>query len=307
MQEINEGISLCMIVKNEEKHLETCLNSIKGLVNEIIIVDTGSSDKTKDIALKFTDKVYDYIWDEDFSSARNLGLKKANYSHVLILDADESISRLDFKKLRDLIKEDAEGFVLLCRTYTNDTGIAGLISTKDDRYEESKIASGYYLSKLLRFFKKDYYFEGKIHETVFNSILKNKGKILESGVVIHHHGALDKKRLENKKEIYISLLKKRMENKDFKEKTEDRICFELSRELLALERFDEAIIFLKKAIELKEDFEYYLALGGVYLIKKDLNESERLLKKAVLLNPENSSIHDNLGVLYSQKGDIIKL
>ena len=62
-------LSLCMIVKNEERFLEQCLNSVKGLVDEIIVVDTGSTDNTKQIAQKFTDKIFNFEWCDDFSAA----------------------------------------------------------------------------------------------------------------------------------------------------------------------------------------------------------------------------------------------
>ena len=64
-------ISVCMIVKNEEAVLERCLDSLNGIAEEIIIVDTGSTDKTKEIAAKYTDKIYDFTWIHDFSAARN--------------------------------------------------------------------------------------------------------------------------------------------------------------------------------------------------------------------------------------------
>ena len=71
-------ISLCMIVKNEESILTPCLESIVDYVDEIIIVDTGSTDKTKEIALKYTNKIYDYKWNYNFSDARNFSLSKAS-------------------------------------------------------------------------------------------------------------------------------------------------------------------------------------------------------------------------------------
>ena len=72
-------ISLCMIVKDEEQVLNRCLTSVEGIADEIIIVDTGSTDKTKDIAKKFTDKIYDFKWVNDFSKARNYSFSKASY------------------------------------------------------------------------------------------------------------------------------------------------------------------------------------------------------------------------------------
>ena len=82
-------ISLCMIVKNEEKVLARCLDSVKDLVDEIIIVDTGSGDKTKAIAASYTDKIYDFTWVHDFSAARNFAFSKASCEYIYSADADE--------------------------------------------------------------------------------------------------------------------------------------------------------------------------------------------------------------------------
>ena len=77
-------ISLCMIVKNEEKVLARCLDSIADLMDEIIIVDTGSSDNTKEIAKKYTDKIYDFAWIDDFSAARNYSFSKATKEYIYV-------------------------------------------------------------------------------------------------------------------------------------------------------------------------------------------------------------------------------
>ena len=82
-------ISVCMIVKNEEKVLERCLDSLKGLWEELIIVDTGSTDSTKTIAKKYTDKVYDFSWTGNFSDARNYSFSKAGCDYIYCADADE--------------------------------------------------------------------------------------------------------------------------------------------------------------------------------------------------------------------------
>ena len=82
-------ISLCMIVKNEERCLARCLESVKDFVHEIIIVDTGSTDKTVEIAREFTDSVYYFEWTDDFAEARNFALQYATSDYILQLDADE--------------------------------------------------------------------------------------------------------------------------------------------------------------------------------------------------------------------------
>jgi glycosyltransferase involved in cell wall biosynthesis len=104
-------ISACMIVKNEEKVLARCLESIKDLVEEIIIVDTGSTDATKDIAANYTDKIYDFAWINDFSAARNYSFSKASMDYIYAADADEVIdeeNRQRFLRLKQELLPEIE-------------------------------------------------------------------------------------------------------------------------------------------------------------------------------------------------------
>src|SRR3989344_5938628 len=102
-----QTISLCMITKDEEKYLEQCLSSVNSLVDEIIIVDTGSNDKTKEIAKKFKAKVFDFKWIDDFSAARNESLKHATKDWILVIDADEIIEQKGLNIIKNAI-ENAE-------------------------------------------------------------------------------------------------------------------------------------------------------------------------------------------------------
>ena len=92
-------ISLCMIVRNEEAVLARCLDSIRDEVDEIIIVDTGSSDNTKEIAARYTDKIYDFKWIDDFAAARNFSFSKATMEFAMWLDADDVLTSTDKKKV----------------------------------------------------------------------------------------------------------------------------------------------------------------------------------------------------------------
>ena len=84
-------ISLCMIVKNEQDVIARCLESVKNIVDEIIIVDTGSSDRTVEIASHYTQNIYHFDWIDDFSAARNFSFSKATKEYILWLDADDVI------------------------------------------------------------------------------------------------------------------------------------------------------------------------------------------------------------------------
>lgn len=91
-------ISVCMIVKNEEKNLADCLNCLQDIADEIIIVDTGSTDSTKTIASKYTDKVYDFEWIDDFAAARNFAFSKATQDYIYSADADERLDEENRRK-----------------------------------------------------------------------------------------------------------------------------------------------------------------------------------------------------------------
>ena len=96
------SVSMCMIVKNEQDILKRCLDSYAGTYDELIIIDTGSTDNTKEIARQYTDKVYDYVWCNDFAAARNFAFSKAGCDYILSVDADEELDTYNNKALRDL-------------------------------------------------------------------------------------------------------------------------------------------------------------------------------------------------------------
>lgn len=117
-------ISLCMIVKNEERVLRRCLDSICDLVDEIIVVDTGSIDNTKTIAYEYTDNVYDFKWINDFSAARNFSFSKCSMDYIYVADADEYLdeeNRIQFKLLKDNIYNEIEIVQMMYETISHDT------------------------------------------------------------------------------------------------------------------------------------------------------------------------------------------
>ena len=96
------SISVCMIVKNEEAVLARCLDSLQGIADEIVIVDTGSTDRTKEIARLYTSRIYDFAWIHDFSAARNFAFSKATMDYIYSADADEVLEERDRQKFLQL-------------------------------------------------------------------------------------------------------------------------------------------------------------------------------------------------------------
>ena len=97
-------VSLSLIVKNEEANLPACLQSVAGLVDEVVVIDTGSSDRTREIARAFGAKVFDFPWCDSFSAARNEGLRHATGQWVLWLDADEYFDQPNLEKVKSLVR-----------------------------------------------------------------------------------------------------------------------------------------------------------------------------------------------------------
>lgn len=97
-------VSVCMIVKNEEKLLRRCLDSLKGLYDELVIVDTGSTDRTKDIAWEYTRDVYDFEWVNDFAAARNFAFSKCTKDYIYTVDADEVLDEANREQFKVLVQ-----------------------------------------------------------------------------------------------------------------------------------------------------------------------------------------------------------
>lgn len=112
-------VSVCMIVKNEEPVLERCLNSLKTIADEIIIIDTGSDDKTKEIASHYTDKIYDYVWQNDFAHARNYSFSKATMDYIYTADADEILDEVNRERFIKLKKAMLSEIEIVQMKYTN--------------------------------------------------------------------------------------------------------------------------------------------------------------------------------------------
>ena len=143
-----------MIVKNEEHYLARCLSNLKPLADEMIVVDTGSDDSTRDIAEVFGAKVFNYKWHDDFAAARNHCLEKASGDWILVMDADEVIAESDHGKILELIKKskkDKHAYVLTTRNYT-DRQDSAEYRENTGQYKEEK-STGWVPSKKVRLFQ----------------------------------------------------------------------------------------------------------------------------------------------------------
>ncbi|MFB5764058.1 glycosyltransferase, partial [Paenibacillus medicaginis] len=174
------SISLCMIVKNEEEYLPKCLGSVQGMVDEIIIVDTGSTDETVAIAKSFGAKVIQMPWQDSFADARNRGFEEAKGDWILWLDADEEMNVDEADKLKELLSRD---------------------TIREQKIEGIELAFCHHMEwggveyvHLLRMVRNrpEYRFEGRIHEQILPGMLRcNPGLQLgQVDILVHHYGYL---------------------------------------------------------------------------------------------------------------------
>ncbi|MCX5834257.1 MAG: glycosyltransferase, partial [Deltaproteobacteria bacterium] len=295
-------ISLCMIVKNEEKNLIRCLSNLKQAVDEIIVVDTGSTDRTRDIATAFGAKVFEIPWREDFSEARNFSLAKATCDWILVMDADEVISPCDFVKLRNLTspvkdqKTRPGGFILTTRNYTTVMNTEGWIPN-DGSYANEEAGPGWYPSRKVRLFRNDHRirFEGAVHELVEDSMACHHFKIFATDLPVHHYGTLKAVDSGDKGKAYYELGKKKIDESGGKA----RALYEHAIQAARLRRYDEAVDLWHQFLTSgsKEDLHLaYMNLGHVYLETGRYAEAAEACKKALEIDPELKEAHLNLAM-----------
>ncbi|MBS3113628.1 glycosyltransferase [Candidatus Woesearchaeota archaeon] len=299
----NQTISLCMITKNEEKFLELCLNSVKSIVDEIIIVDTGSTDKTKEIAKKFNAKIIDFKWIDDFSAAKNESLKHATRDWVLVLDADEVIEKKDLDKIKNAIEnseKDFVGFSLEQRSYINNF-FEGAVKNNSD-FELVKNYLFYIPHHLVRLFKNSLglYFKHRVHELIEDSIIEKNLKYRKIDVVLHHFGSLkDVNLISNKTEQYSKIILKQLEeNPDIA-----RYNYQAARMHLGKSDFSNALKYFEKTAKLSPNYKLVFSeIAKIYLQMNDKNRAIEYFKKSMKHNPENPSPANNLAVVYMSIG-----
>ncbi|WAM33050.1 TPR domain-containing glycosyltransferase [Caldicellulosiruptor morganii] len=270
-----------MIVKDEEKNLPRCLDSLKELTEnkdvELIIVDTGSADKTVEIAKRYTEKVYFYEWKNDFSAARNFSISKAQGEWIFIIDADEELRAEDGKIL----------YNFLCSKESKDYNtitilVKNLLDIENDNF--SIVASE-------RLFRNDgtFCYEGFIH-----NLPKSKGPVKHLDVMLIHYGYIstDNELVEKKFKRTSALLKKKLEE----EPENIYYLYQLSASYLMHKDYKEALEVAEKAYELMQKripFEFrvhflflYQHIVKCYIANNEIDKAFEVCDEGIKLEPE---------------------
>ncbi len=222
-------ISFCLIGKNESEILDKCLSALMPYNYEIIFVDTGSSDNTRDIASKYTDKVYDFIWTNDFSAARNFSISKATNEYVLPIDCDEIVTEFDKNKTEALIKD-------------NPDSIGRLIRINEFTRDDDAVDSNELVSRL--FSKKIYHYEGTIHEQIVR-IDKKESTFYSIPLTMIHSGyegniSVRRRKTERNREMLLIELAKKPDD--------TYVLYQLGKTYYMEQEYEQALKYFDKVL-----------------------------------------------------------
>lgn len=231
--------SVCMIAKNEEKNIERCLKSIQHFDCEIIVVDTGSTDRTKEIAYQYGAKVYDFEWINDFSAARNFSISKASYDWILVLDCDEWAE-----------ESTPEEFMVLAREYPAYIG-----RLKRKNFTPGGNQQRIYIDMVERFFNRRYYhYEAPIHEQLTPSTSQTPYAFEIPLTVLHTGYVGTEEELAAKRIRNMTLLQKELE----RHPDDPYLYFQMGQEYYCEDDYETAAEYYSKVLtfDLSPTLEY---------------------------------------------------
>ena len=262
-------LSFCVIAKNEERNLARCLDSVKDLAGEIILVDTGSTDDTPGIAAKYGAKVIRFDFTVvDFAAARNHAISHARGPWILMLDADEALAAGSASKIETLI-QGAEN--------------AGYFLERHNHSSDSETPLTDYVVRLFPN-HPEYRYRGRVHEVIDSSILSAGGRLHKTDVRIDHNFSIDRETRRRKNHWYIEILKEELAADP---SDDSRLDF-LAAEYHQLGMFDEAIEIAQRIVQARpQDPRAHYFLGVYHLVyKSDLVSARANFNQALKLRPD---------------------
>jgi len=288
-------VSLCMIVKNEEKFLTRCLKSMEGIVDEIVIIDTGSTDGTVEVAKSFNAKVDYFQWNQNFSDARNKSLSLATKDWIIVLDADEYLRLEDRDKLIEALNDFSyDGYIIKTLNFNGGDNNTSYITNLNQRIFKNN---------------QNFMYRGAIHEQVVNvesQVMGQGFKIIDVG--FYHSGYLDSVvKNKNKVNRNLSILEKVAEEEPDNMFT----LFNLANEYSQKGDQEKALELYNRAYDLKKYGVGFMPKLVVFrlLCLMGLKRNEEALvaiKEGLSIYPDYTELVYYRGTLERQAGQITK-
>ncbi|HEX4808246.1 MAG TPA: glycosyltransferase [Bryobacteraceae bacterium] len=265
---MSDVLSLCLIVKNEERTLARCLDSARGLASQLIVVDTGSTDATAHIAAAYGADLIPFDFTVvDFAAARNHAIARANGRWILMLDSDETLDPATLPLIETLIARGEN---------------AGYYLERYNHWSNSEKPTTDYVVRLFPN-RPCYRYRGRVHETINDSILSGGGRLNKTSIRIDHTLSSDREARHRKNRWYIEILKEEIAAAPG---DDSRLDF-LAAEYHQLEMFDEATEIAEQIARVRPQDPRAHLFAGVYhfLYKPDLVRARADFNQALKLRP----------------------
>jgi glycosyltransferase involved in cell wall biosynthesis len=285
-------VSLCMIARNEEANLSACLQSAADLVDEIILVDTGSTDRTKEATLGSGARVFDFAWVDDFAAARNESIRHAGGDWIFWLDADDRIDETNRSKLRSLfaeLRDENSGYLM--------KSVSCLAPPSNERV----------VLEHVRLFpnRPNIRWQYRVHESITPALSREGAELRLTDIVIQHGGYREKAAQEGKLQRNLRLLL--MDNAEHPE--EPSVLFHLGWTYQGLNRPAEALPILQRSLELSRALNQTMGAqyAAIVLCQRQLGRDEEALatcQEGRLLCPDDPDLLSHESALRWQRGDL---
>jgi FkbM family methyltransferase len=283
--------SLCIIAKNEEANLPACLESVRGLFDEVVVLDTGSTDRTKEIALRYGAKVFDFAWCDHFAAARNACLDHATGDFIFWMDADDRLDEENREKLKQLLASLPDrnvAYSMKCRCLA----APGQPPTLVDH---------------VRLFRRDprIRWRYRIHEQILGSIRATGGEVLFADVVVTHTGYADPALRAQKLQRDLRLLER-----EYAEQPHDPFTlFNLGQTCAELRQFDRAVPLLQESLERSHPSDsivrkLFVLLSNCHLAQGRADLALQVCTRGQAVCPDDAELLFLEAVLREELGDL---
>jgi tetratricopeptide (TPR) repeat protein len=281
-----------MIVKDEEAHLPSCLSSVADLVDEIVVVDTGSADGTRAVAQRFGARVVDFPWGDDFSAARNASLQQATGQWIFWLDADDRLDEAARDRLRALFAGLGD---------TNDAWLMRCLSAQD-----AGTGSGVLVDQV-RLFRNhpEIRWQHPVHEQILPAIQRLGGEVRPSDVVICHEGYRDPEQFRGKVQRNLRILEQARSS----DPDDPVLQFHLAVAYQAAGRMAESVALLQQSLESGKLVSswvprVYSVLARGYRYLGQLREAWTACQQGRTAHPEDVELLHEEALLRSARNDL---
>jgi glycosyltransferase involved in cell wall biosynthesis len=295
-------LSLCTIVKNEQDSIERMLTSVRGVASQLVVVDTGSTDATRERAAAAGAQVFHYEWQNDFAAARNFSLSKAQEPWILVLDADEALDHDSIDTLRSLIAGPPKTYWLHRKHYCTDVISVSSGTVSPNHPAAALGARAYFTTHDTRLFpnRPELRYQGAVHESIEDAAVASGLPPVNTAIIIDHFGHLGpKQRQEAKAAQYLALAKA----KTSAAPNDWRNWYQLGVEFQAQDMHGDAIEHFQRAASMIADYSpLWRDLGvSLYAVGRK-QEGLNSLSKALSINPVCMISWSSLGAIFLNEG-----